>query len=79
MPPELPELPELPVPDELEEESELLDELPSVAVTFFFLPDLKSVSYQPPPLSLKPAADTFFVKLSLLHCGQVSNGASLNF
>jgi hypothetical protein len=47
--------------------------------TFFFLPDLKSVSYQPPPFKRKPAADIRFTKLSLLQFGQIFNGSSLSF
>lgn len=39
--------------------------LPSDPVTFFFLPDLKSVSYQPPPFRRKPAAEIRLLKLSL--------------
>ena len=75
------ELLELLEPDELEEsdEPDEPDELPSLPATFFFLPDLKSVSYQPPPFRRKPAADTFLIKASVLHCGQVTNGSSLSF
>ena len=46
---------------------------------FFFFPDLKSVSYQPPPFSRKPAADTFFTRALSLHFGQSVKGASLTF
>lgn len=52
---------------------------PSAPDTFFFLPDLKSVSYQPPPFRRKPAADIRLIKLSLLQFGQVFNGSSLSF
>ena len=37
----------------------LLDVEPPDSATFRFFPDLKSVSYQPPPFSLKPAAEIF--------------------
>ena len=46
--------------DELPESVELEPEAPLVPETFFFLPVLKSVSYQPPPFSLKAAAETSF-------------------
>jgi hypothetical protein len=75
------------LPDELEELDELevseleLDELllESEPATFFFLPDLKSVSYQPPPFRRKPAADTFFTSAGLPHSGQSVSAASLTF
>ncbi len=54
------------------------DEL-SEGATFFLPPDLKSVSYQPPPFSRKPAADIFFFNPSAAHSGHLSNGASLIF
>jgi hypothetical protein len=38
--------------------------------TFFFEPLLKSVSYQPPPFNLKPAAEIFFISSGLLQAGQ---------
>jgi hypothetical protein len=45
-------------------ESEALELEPEpVPDTFFLLPVLKSVSYQPPPLSLKAAAETNFLKV----------------
>jgi hypothetical protein len=45
-------------------ESEALELEPEpVPDTFFLLPVLKSVSYQPPPLSLKAAAETNFFKV----------------
>ena len=52
--------------DESLDEFEALDplELLSLPETFFFLPDLKSVSYQPPPFNRKPAADTFLTNAS---------------
>lgn len=51
----------------------------SLALTFFFLPDLKSVSYQPPPLRRKPAADIFLRKASCSQEGQLRSGSSLTF
>jgi len=76
-------------PDDLEdfEESEVLDSdllealslLASEPETFFFFPDLKSVSYQPAPFKRKPAADIRLIKLSFLQFGQVFNGFSLSF
>ena len=54
------------------------DEL-SAGATFFLPPDLKSVSYQPPPFKRKPAADIFFFNPSTAHSGQLTSGASLIF
>jgi hypothetical protein len=54
------------------------DELASPAI-FFLLPDLKSVSYQPPPLRRKPAADICFFNVGLLQAGQSTRAASLIF
>lgn len=67
--------------DDLESLDDAVDEpdAPSADVTFFLLPDLKSVSYQPPPLRRKPAADIFFFKASAAHSGQVTSGGSLTF
>jgi hypothetical protein len=47
--------------------------------TLRLLPDLKSVSYQPPPFSRNPAADTFFTNALCSHSGHVRNGSSLTF
>jgi len=47
--------------------------------TFFLLPDLKSVSYQPLPFSLKPAAEIFLIRLSFPHSGQSTSLSSLSF
>jgi hypothetical protein len=58
--------------------SELLEEL-SLPETFFFFPDLKSVSYHPAPFRRNPAADILFLSESFSHFGQVTNGASLSF
>jgi hypothetical protein len=69
---------------ELELESEPDDpELPVVLglspATFFFLPVLKSVSYQPSPFRRNPAADTSLFSLSSLQIGQTFNGSSESF
>ena len=61
--------------DEVDDEP---DEL-SAGATFFLPPDLKSVSYQPPPFKRKPAADIFFFNPSAAHSGQLTSGASLIF
>ncbi|GIS52028.1 MAG: hypothetical protein Ct9H90mP27_5190 [Gammaproteobacteria bacterium] len=47
--------------------------------TFFFFPDLKSVSYQPLPLNLKPAADIFFRNFLAPQASHFFSGASLTF
>ena len=47
-----------------------------VSCTFFFLPDLKSVSYQPPPLRRNAAAVTIFFMAGLPHSGQSFRGSS---
>jgi hypothetical protein len=69
---------------ELELESEPDDpELPVVLglspATFFFLPVLKSVSYQPSPFRRNPAADTSLFSLNSLQFGQTFNGSSESF
>lgn len=68
--------------DELDDVDPLSDEAPlellSEPATFFFLPDLKSVSYQPPPFSRKPAADTFLRNAGLAHCGHSLRTSSLS-
>jgi hypothetical protein len=46
---------------------------------FFFEPLLKSVSYQPLPLSLKPAADIFFFNSGSVQLGQWIKGFALIF
>jgi hypothetical protein len=76
--------PELEPELESELESELEDpELPVVLelspATFFFLPVLKSVSYQPSPFRRNPAADTSLFSLSSLQFGQTFNGSSESF
>lgn len=61
---------------------ELLLELTGLAAspaTFFLLPLLKSVSYQPAPFSRNPDAEIFFVKSGFLHAGHSVRAASLNF
>ncbi len=74
---ELREESELAAPEESElaASEELLDEL-SLSVTFFFVPVLKSVSYQPSPFNRKAAADTNFVSSGVLHSGQIFRGSS---
>jgi hypothetical protein len=47
--------------------------------TFFLAPLLKSVSYQPPPFNLNPAAEIFLINSGWLQAGQWINGASLSF
>ena len=74
---ELLEESELAAPEESElaASEELLDEL-SLSVTFFFVPVLKSVSYQPSPFNRKAATDTNFVSSGVLHSGQIFRGSS---
>ena len=72
------------LPDDVDDFESLDDvvaepDAPSAEVTFFLLPDLKSVSYQPPPLRRKPAAEIFFFRASAAHSGQVTSGGSLTF
>ena len=43
------------------------------------LPPLKSVAYQPLPLSWKPAAVICLLKFSVLQAGQVVSGSALIF
>jgi|GEM_PF-1854654 len=45
----------------------------------FLSPDLKSVSYQPPPFSRKADIETCLRKVSCLQAGQFFSGSSLNF
>jgi hypothetical protein len=75
---------ELDLLSELEEADspELLSELPespSPALTFFFFPDLKSVSYHPPPFKRNPAADILLRKAFCSHCGHSTSSASPSF
>jgi hypothetical protein len=56
-----------------------LDDSELSPATFFFVPLLKSVSYQPPPFKRKPAAEIFLIKSGLLHAGQLTKGWSLIF
>ena len=67
--------------DDLESLDDVADEPDelSAGATFFLPPDLKSVSYQPPPFKRKPAADIFFFNPSAAHSGQITSGASLIF
>ena len=62
--------------------AEVVVSLPVLAlspVRFFFLPVLKSVSYQPAPLSRNAGADSSFFSSALWQAGQSVSGASLNF
>src|SRR5690606_30136358 len=53
---------------------------PAVSATpFFFLPVLKSVSYQPDPFRRKLLADTSLASVSRPHSGQSRSGGSLIF
>lgn len=47
--------------------------------TFFFFPDLKSVSYQPLPLKRNPAADIFLRNPFLPQASHIFRGGSLTF
>lgn len=64
----------------MEEESleELLEEEPELESpeTFFFLPVLKSVSYQPLPFRRNPAAEISLVSFGAPHSGQIVSGSS---
>ena len=51
----------------------------AASATFFLLPDLKSVSYQPPPLRRKAAAETNFFMADLPHSSHFLSGLSLIF
>ena len=46
---------------------------------FFFLPVLKSVSYQPAPFKRNAGADSCFFSSAFWQAGQSVSGASLNF
>jgi hypothetical protein len=68
---------------------ELLDEPPDALLdvdsppeslllaTFFLSPDLKSVSYQPPPFRRNATAEIFFLSRSFPHEGHCVSGGSL--
>jgi hypothetical protein len=49
---------------------------PAAAVVLAWLPPRKSVTYQPEPLSWKPAAVSCFLNVSAPHAGQAVSGAS---
>jgi len=66
-------------PPELELSLDLLALSLSEPTPFFFLPVLKSVSYQPVPFSLKLGADTRRTSVLLPHSGQSESGGSLIF
>lgn len=54
--------------------------LSEAGLPLVFEPPLrKSVTYQPEPLSAKPAAEIFLKYLLLLHLGQAAMGASASF
>jgi hypothetical protein len=57
----------------------VLVELADSPATFFLLPLLKSVSYQPAPFNLNPDAEIFLAKSGFLQTGHSVSGASLNF
>jgi hypothetical protein len=57
----------------------VLVELADSPATFFLLPLLKSVSYQPAPFNRNPDAEIFFAKSGFLQAGHSVSGASLNF
>jgi hypothetical protein len=67
----------------LESEAEFCEDLLvdslSFDTKFFFLPVLKSVSYQPPPFSLKEGAEINLARDSSPHFGHYVFGLSLNF
>jgi hypothetical protein len=56
-----------------------LAEAASLLAIFFWLPLLKSVSYQPLPLSRNPTAEISFVSSGWLQLGQSLSSGSLNF
>jgi hypothetical protein len=61
---------------------ELLLELAGLTAspaTFFLLPLLKSVSYQPTPFNRNPVAEIFFDKSGFLQIGHSVRGAALIF
>jgi hypothetical protein len=70
-----------PVDEDVEAESEspLDPEESGVPEIFRLFPDLKSVSYQPPPFRRKPAAETFLTSALSVQAGHTSSGSSLIF
>jgi hypothetical protein len=66
-------------PEELELSEEASVPDPPSTLRFLSPLFLKSVSYHPPPFSLKPAAETFLRSESRPQAGQVRSGASLIF
>jgi hypothetical protein len=68
-----------PEPESEPDDPELPVELGLSPATFFFLPVLKSVSYQPPPFRRNPAADTSLLSIGSLHIGQTFSGSSESF
>lgn len=83
------ELEDVEEPESLLDDAALLDDVeageaspPALLLSrlrFLSPPFLKSVSYQPPPLRRKPAAEIFFLSVSPPHAGQVFSGSSLIF
>jgi hypothetical protein len=55
-------------------------EAPALAspAKFFLAPDLKSVSYQPPPFKRNPAAEICFFNAGFAQAGQSTKRSSLN-
>jgi hypothetical protein len=47
--------------------------------TFFLAPLLKSVSYQPVPFNLNPAAEIFFINSGFVQAGQIRMGSAPSF
>lgn len=68
-----------PEPEPASDDPELPVGLALSPATFFFLPVLKSVSYQPPPFRRNPAADTSLLSIGSLHIGQTFSGSSESF
>jgi hypothetical protein len=62
-----------------EPESEEPGEALSEPLTFFFLPVLKSVSYQPAPFKRNPAAEISLLSFGSLHAGQSLRASSESF
>lgn len=67
------------VEEDAESEPPLVPEESEPPEMFRLFPDLKSVSYQPPPFRRKPAADTFLTSALSAQAGQTSSGSSLIF
>ena len=72
----LEDVPESDDPEPLEEAPESDDPELFAPDMFFFCPVLKSVSYQPPPFSRNPGADTSLLSFVSSHAGQTFSGTS---